>query len=233
MSYHAPEPVGSEPDLLDIDGERCARILQLLNEAWERASECQEVNPASGEVEITESLRDSLRDVINGQVVEWGNKVWVLPGTESRSRLGARRPAGITDIPIAFTDIREAHGDHDPHAIIECKRIAGSRADLCRLYVVEGIDRFKTAKYAGKHVFGFMAGYILSGDPPSATHGINRYLTKKGRQDERLRPCLIRAEPWTRSSVHHRPRLNVPITLHHAFLSFDLHHREADLDNRC
>ena len=64
MSYHPPEPVGSEPDLLDIDGERCARILQLLNEAWERASECQEVNPASGEVEITESLRDCLRDVI-------------------------------------------------------------------------------------------------------------------------------------------------------------------------
>ncbi len=87
MSYHPPEPVGSEPDLLDIDGERCARILQLLNDAWERASECQEVNPASGEVEITESLRDSLRDVINGQAVEWGNKVWVLPGTESRSRL--------------------------------------------------------------------------------------------------------------------------------------------------
>ena len=204
---------------LNIHKARCDAILRLLNEGWKRASASQEVNPALDEVEITERLRDSLRAVLKGQVAGWKKKVWVFPGTESRSTPGTRRPTGITDIPIAFTDIREELDEHDPHAIIECKRITGSRADLCRMYVVEGIDRFKTGKYAGNHAFGFMAGYLLCGDPPSATDGINRYLTKKGRQDERLRPCLIRDEPWTRSSIHERPRLNVPITLHHAFLS--------------
>ena len=57
--------------------------------------------------------------VLKGQVAEWEKKVWVLPGTESRSTPGARRPTGITDIPIAFTDIREAHGNHDAYAIID------------------------------------------------------------------------------------------------------------------
>lgn len=64
-----------------------------------------------------------------------------------------------------------------------------------------------------------MAGYVLSGGPQSATHGINRYLTGKRRRDERLEPCTVRDEPWAKSSVHERPTLNVPITLHHAFLS--------------
>ena len=213
MNCHSPQP-----DFLDIDPERCAFILQLLDEGWERASECAEVNSDVGEVEITESLRDSMREVLRGQTHKRRKRTWVLPGTQSRSTPSVRRPDGITDIPIAFTDIREDYDDHDPHAIIECKRIAGSRADLCRLYVVEGVERFKTGKYAGNHVFGFMAGYLLSGGPQSATRGINRHLTKKGRQDERLRPCLIRDEPWTRSSVHQRPKLTLPITLHHAFL---------------
>ena len=207
---------------LNIQRARCDAILQLLDEGWKRASECPEVNPDAGEVEITEGLRDSMREVLNDQVAKWGKNVWVLPGTESRSTPRARRPAGITDIPIAFTEIREAYGDHDPHAIIECKRIAASNTDLCRLYVVCGIDRFKKGKYASSHTTGFMAGYLLSGDPPSAACGINRYLDGRKRPDDRLWACTIRDEPWARSSVHQRPELNRPITLHHAFLSFRL-----------
>ena len=207
---------------LNIHRARCDAILQLLDEGWRRVSECPEVNPAAGEVEITERLRDRLRKVLADEVARWGKSIWVLPGTESRSTPSARRPDGLTDIPIAFTEIREEYDEHDPHAIIECKRIAGGRKDLCRLYVVEGIDRFKTGKYAGSHVVGFMAGYLLSDGPQCATHGVNRYLTCKGRQGECLQSCTIRDEPWARSSVHRRPNAMVPITLHHAFLSFRL-----------
>ena len=173
-----------------------------------------------GEAEITECLRDSTQEVLKGRFAKWRKKIWVLRGTESRSTPSALRPDGITDIPIAFTEIREEDDDHDPYAIIECKRIAGSRKDLCRQYVVEGLDRFKAGKYAGSHVVGFMAGYLLSDGPQCATHGVNRYLTCKGRQGERLQSCTLRDEPWARSSVHRRPNAMVPITLHHAFLSF-------------
>ena len=217
------QSVMSDRQFLDIRPERCAFILRLLDEGWRLISGRPEVNPDDpdvGEVEITECLRDSMREVLKGRVAKWGKNIWVLPGTESRSTPHARRPAGITDIPIAFSEIREEFDDHDPHAIIECKLIAGSRTDLCRLYVVEGIDRFKKGKYASSHVFGFMAGYVLSGGPRSATRRINRFLTRRKRLDDRLRPCTLRDEPWARSSVHQRPKLKVPITLHHAFLSF-------------
>ena len=207
---------------LNIHKVRCRAILQLLDEGWKRASECPEVNPDAGEVEITERLRDSMREVLKGRVAKWGKSVWVLSGTESRSTPSTLQPDGITDIPIAFTEIREKYDDHDQHATIECKRIAGSSTDLCRLYVVQGIDRFKMGKYAGRHVYGFMAGYVLSGDPQSAAHGINRYLTGKERLDDHLQSCTIRDDPWARSSVHQRPNSTVPITLHHAFLSLRL-----------
>lgn len=222
MSDRRSQPLATGRKILDIGPDRCAIILQLLDGGWARASACPEVTPALSEVEISEHLRDGMREFLKGRFGKWRRKIWVLSGTESRSTPSTRQPDGITDIPIAFTEIREKYDDHGPHTTIECKRIAGSSTDLCRLYVVQGIDRFKTGKYAGNHRFGFMVGYVLSGDPQSAAHGINRYLTGKERLDDQLQSCTIRDEPWARSSVHQRPNSTVPITLHHAFLSFRL-----------
>ena len=93
----------------------------------------------------------------------WRKKMTILPGAESLSRSDVPKPDGLTDIPVLFSDIREEYDEHDPHAIIECKRVAGHDAGLCRLYVVEGIDRFKTGQYASNHAVGFMAGYPTCG----------------------------------------------------------------------
>ena len=79
---------------LDIQQARRDAILQLLDEGWKRASECPAVNPAAGEVENAEHLRDSMREVVNGDVASWAKNVWVLLGTESRSMPSARRPDG-------------------------------------------------------------------------------------------------------------------------------------------
>ena len=89
---------------LNIHKPRCDAILRLLNEGWKRASKDQEVNPALGAVELTECLRDSLRAVSQGQVAGWKKKVWGPPETEARSTPSAWRTAGITDMPIAFTE---------------------------------------------------------------------------------------------------------------------------------
>ena len=109
-------------------------------------------------------------EALKAKDADWCKKMTVLPGTESRSSPDLPKPDGRTDIPILFQEIREELDEHDPHAIVECKRVAGSDAGLCRLYVVEGIDRFKTGKYAGNHAVGFMAGYLLS-DDAEATAG--------------------------------------------------------------
>ena len=202
---------------IDIDDERSGAILRILDAGWKRAAASPDVHAGAGEVEVTEQLRTGMRAALSARVAAWCKKMTVLPGTESRSKPDSPRPDGRTDIPVFFQDIREEFDEHDPHAIIECKRVAGGDAKLCRLYVANGVDRFKTGKYASNHAVGFMVGYLLSGNADSASDGINAYLTGRGRRSEHLRPSSVPAAPWARSSRHRRQDSGEPITLHHAF----------------
>ena len=213
----SPRPGVLGRQFIDVGDERRAAVLRILEAGWKRAADHPEVHAGAGEVEITERLRDGMRAALKAKAVPWRKKMTVLPGTESRSSPDAPRPDGRTDVPVFFSDVREEYDEHDPHAIVECKRVAGNRADLCRQYVVEGIDRFVTRKYAGNHADGFMAGYLLAGDAEAAVAGVNRYLSKKKRQTERLESSTVLDVPWARSSRHVRPAPAGPIALHHAF----------------
>ena len=219
MRLTSPRPGAFGRQFIDISGERCDAVMRILNAGWSRAAALSRVQPSAGEVEITECLRTEMREALKAGSADWCKKMTVLPGTESRSSPDLPKPDGRTDIPILFQEIREELDEHDPHAIVECKRIAGSDADLCRQYVVEGIDRFKIGKYAGNHAVGFMAGYLLSDDAEAAAGGINRYLTGQDRQPEHLGPCSIPDVLWIWSSRHPRPQPAEPIDLHHAFLA--------------
>lgn len=199
--------------------EVATSIMRIVQEGWERAVKSSNVHADGGEVEITEQLRDGMRAAANARALEL--RLVVLPGTESRSRPDVSTPDGRTDIPLLLIEIFLRHGEHDPHAIIECKRVAGSRADLCREYVVEGIDRFRYGKYSGNHSTGFMVGYVVDGDANSAATGINRYLKGKSRDADCLYPSNLVATSWAWSSIHTR-NSGPSIKLHHAFLVFTL-----------
>ena len=187
--------ISSRPGVL---GQRLIKIQELdlailwtLEEGWKRASSSSEVHAGSGEVEITKHLRCGMRAALKETGAAWRKKMIILTGVESFSTPEVPRPDGLTDIPVLFSDIREEYDEHDPHAIIECKRVAGHDAGLSRLYVIKGIDRFKTGQSAGNHAVGFMAGYLLSGDAESAVTGVNAYLTGKGRRSEHLGVCSL------------------------------------------
>src|SRR5947208_3235224 len=108
---------------------------------------------------------DSMRQAMAQKRLPWRRTMIVLPGTESRSQVGMTRPDGRTDIPLIVIEIFLRYGEHDPHAIVECKRLSQNDARLAREYIVEGIDRFCTGKYASNHNQGFMVGYIANGSP--------------------------------------------------------------------
>ena len=203
--------------LIPLSNEIAAAILLTLKAGWKIAFAFPEVHAAAREVEITERLRDGMRQALDRNEFQWSRDMTVLPGTESRSRPETLTPDGRTDIPILMSEIRLKFQVHDPHAIIECKRIAGSDTNLCRLYVVEGINRFQTGKYAGNHRVGFMVGYLLSGDATAAVSGINRYLTNKGQQAEHLKLSNIIKKSWVWGSSHSRTNSSSPIELNHAF----------------
>ncbi len=201
-----------------IRGDQCATIFRILMDGWTVALDQGLIDPSMLEVPLTERLRDGMRSVADRHVPR---QLAVRAGTETRSRQDTDIPDGRTDLSMFFRDLWDEYDEHDHHAIIECKRVAGERAELCRRYVVSGIDRFKEGKYAARHAVGFMVGYLLSGDADAATAGINGYLSGRGRVADQLRPCTVAALDWARSSLHARPMPQEPIDLHHAFLGFE------------
>ncbi|WP_025038443.1 hypothetical protein [Bradyrhizobium sp. DOA9] len=207
IPFEAPSSIGTP---INLAPEIAEAILKTIELGWEVARKRREVNPRARETAITECLRDGMR--VASEKLPWRRSLIVLPGTESRSA-SALEPDGRTDIPIMHLEIFLRHGLHDPHAIIECKRIAAEDANLVREYVKEGVDRFCTGKYGGNHSKGFMAAYVLEGTQTEAVSKINDFLTKNARVPEHLNP----ENPKHWSSLH--PRSTRPkIQLKHAFL---------------
>lgn len=192
-------------------------ILRTIEAGWALATGSPAVHPAADEVAMTETLRDAMRDALRVHNLPWRKTMIIAPGSESRSRPGMTAPDGRTDIPLYLTRVYARSGEHDPHAVIECKRVAAGDAGLAREYVIEGVDRFRTGKYSENHGRGFMVGYVLGGTPQGVVDGINSYLTGRKRLAERLEPPRSASMPgWI--SRHNRAAPSGPVLLHHAML---------------
>lgn len=203
-------------EFIELAPEIVASILRTIAAGWRQACKFGDVNAQAGEVLMTERLRDGMRGELKSKKCPWRKMLIVLPGTESRSSNGVLLPDGRTDIPMMLIEVFLRAQEHDPHAIIECKRIAGSDTHLCCEYVVEGIDRFSTGKYGENHAMGFMVGYVLSGTAADSVDGVNAYLTRVARKVDYLKPC---SEEQIWISQHARTKPSSPIHLHHVFLS--------------
>lgn len=200
---------------IDLSPELRTAVIQTVELGWQLAKERAEVLPNADEVTLTECLRDAMRMALVSCRLPWRKTMIVAPGTESRSQAGMTAPDGRTDIPIYLTRVFVRSGEHDPHAIIECKRVAESDTALAREYVIEGIDRFRTGKYAENHSIGFMVGYVIAGSRAAVVDGINKYLIGKSRRPETLSHSI--ADGWT--SKHPRSSGSTSIALHHAMLA--------------
>ena len=212
---HDSQTTAGRP-FIDLGPEVAGAILRTIETGWARASSFPDVNVGAGEVVMSERLRDGMRMALNSGGLPWGRTMIVLPGTESRSRPDVLTPDGRTDIPILLIEVLVRRGEHDPHAIIECKRIAGTDARLCREYVINGIDRFRRGQYAANHAAGFMAGYVIAGHAAAAVAGVNGYLNRAP-GNENLIPSTLGEGSWAWTSRHPRTG-GSEIDLHHAFL---------------
>jgi len=211
IPYETSPALGRE--FIELAPEVVAAILLILTAGWQQACAAADVNADAGEVLMTERLRDGMRSALKNFPL----KLIVLPGTESRSKSSVLLPDGRTDIPLMMIEVFLRTQEHDPHAIIECKRIAGSDTHLCREYIVEGVDRFSSGKYGENHAVGFMVGYVLSGTSAAAVSGVNAYLSRVSRTADRLVPVtFIDSQTW--HSRHARAKPSDSIDLHHAFL---------------
>ena len=198
---------------IELGPDLVATVLRVIEEGWVRAK-AMGATATDLERPLTERLRCGMRTAKSRPEL-----VVVQRGTESLSSQAALVPDGLTDIPLFFLEIYLRSSVQDPHAIIECKRIAGTDTALCREYVVNGIDRFRDGKYASRHRAAFMVGYVLMGTADNAANGVNKYLARQRRAAEGLIPSTVVAGSWLRESRHQRLAHGL-IVLHHAFLSF-------------
>lgn len=233
IPYEEPASIGRP--FVDLGPEVAVAVLLTIQSGWRLVKDQALVSTSFSEVSITERLREAMRQVLNKGELPWGRTMIVAPGTESTSRAGLLRPDGLTDIPVYVISVFLATGSHDPHAIVECKRIAENDAGLVRQYVVEGIDRFASAKYAADHRIGFMVGYVVAGTGQGAVDRINALLDKQSRSAELLRggpPVAGVDGVWL--SEHPRARASSPISIQHTMAIIDggspvtLPHDEAD-----
>ena len=200
---------------INLREDQCSAILWVVWQGWRSVMMAGMVDARWKEVLITECLRDEMRRAVP-------KDMWIWPGAESRSGGNVLDPDGRTDIPIAFTSIKEKLDEQDAHAVIECKRVRAGDSELCRAYVAKGVRRFLRGarpdpgwpKYAANHAFGFMAAYLLSGNTADAVATINGYLPKA----QRLGPSTVVREEWARASTHRRRTPLGRIVLNHAFL---------------
>jgi len=216
IPYNAPMALGST--FIELTEDVVAAILLTIKEGWDLAVVSADVHSRAGEVPMTERLRDGMRASLRVKDHPWGKVLMILPGTESRSSPSVLMPDGRTDIPIVSMNVFLRTQEHDPHAILECKRISGGDTHLCREYVVEGMDRFRGGKYGANHAAGFMVGYVISGTSAEAVIGLNSYLNRSAREAEYLHAeATAPVTSWY--SIHPRTTPSSPIRLCHSFLS--------------
>lgn len=187
-------------------------LLRTIHDGWCFATTHHEFPEAAHETEMTQRLRTGMRQatVAHGPALP----MRVLGGVEVHASANAPRPVGLTDISIIF----DLFPGHDPHVAIECKRVTGRDATLRRLYVTQGIDRFKSGeKYGANHDTGFMVGYVVHGSESDVVARINAYLEGCGRREDRLTASHLIGDSWARQSTHARAGRE-PVELHHAFL---------------
>lgn len=204
-------------EYIALADEVVAAILVTVREGWALAAIDAET-ALEGEVVMTERLRDGMRQALTSDTLGWGKSFIVALGMESRSTPDVMTPDGRTDIPLYVVEIFLRHGEHDPHAIIECKRLDGGDTYLCREYIVEGVDRFRSGKYSENHASGFMAGYLLGGDAQSAAAGVNAFLGRVKRADEQIVISQVVEHPAFWQSQHSRTVERPAIAIHHAML---------------
>lgn len=174
---------------------------------------------------MTEALLNGMRSHLDsrwrtavGSSVEWRENITVARGTEVPPCRGQSGLRGIPDIAVYFHDIRVRLNYHDPHAVVECKRVSCGCRKLCRLYVHEGIDRFVSGKYARDHRVGFMIGYLLDGSIALVVELINGCLEDELPASESLVTFDSEGSRSIHISRHARPKLPTSVVVHHTFL---------------
>lgn len=111
---------------------------------------------------------------------------------------------------------------------LECKRLnvtkSGSTRSYATEYVIHGMMRFITGRYASQVQHSGMLGYVLDGNVAGAIRRVSAAIGKRCEELSMREPCVVlqssirTADPLAKETRHSRGPSGGPLAIHHLFL---------------
>jgi len=163
--------------------------------------------------------------------VEWYTKIYDRWTSENRAAQINMRLIPINQYPDNTTKVRGTPGKaptidfcfrawdkSDGYFGAECKRLSIDQSKLLQEYVVNGVNRFTSGKYASKCSVSAMIGYVQNGKISDVVSALE-LLMKNANLKENLVRILHEPNPEYKT-VHIRDTDSESIVLHHLFFDF-------------
>lgn len=202
MTSRLPDLVGARRDgSVSLAGATIIAVLRAIQLGWRAAVDVAEGDAAvlSQELPMTHRLCAAMGRVVDSSQDQYPMRI--TPGTVVIPSEDAPRLVGLTDISIYLNGLP----GHDPHAIIECKRVHGGDRKLCRLYASPGNPRAGPVRYLASDGHEWHPG----------THSDCRSPTI--RRDDYLTPSRLICDCWVQGE-HSRQIRSSPCGAPRGFL---------------
>jgi hypothetical protein len=145
-------------------------VLDLIYGAWPKVCKGATVNSTSHEPAIAGALYHELWNLKRTRRITGPPTIECEAASFSNKQLL---------IPDGRIDFKLIYGwQQNDYFSIECKRVSSTDTNLARLYVMEGVVRFTSGKYAAGHDWGAMLAFVIDSDPTGSATLINSKLEK-------------------------------------------------------
>lgn len=207
--------LGPPDDWLDLIASQVPDILALVRRTWQTMLP---LAPDALEDPTTEEFCRRLRQCRTAATLPFRIDIELVElGDASDSDQGRM---DIVFSPMLPTEV--------VYFCLECKRLnvtrSGSTRSYATEYVIHGMMRFITGKYASKVQHGGMLGYVLDGNVSGAIRRVSAAVGERCEELGMREPCLVRqssvrtADPSAKETRHSRGSNGSPFEIQHLFL---------------
>ena len=207
--------LGAPDDWLDLIASLVPDILELVRSTWKTMPP---LAPDALEDSTTEELCRRLRESRTAADLPFRIDIQLV-------ELGQSSDADQGRMDIVFSPLLPTEV---VYFCLECKRLnvtkSGSTRSYATEYVIHGMMRFITGRYASQVQHGGMLGYVLDGNVVGAISHVSVVIGRRREELRMERLCLVRqssirtADPSAKETQHWRGPAGGRFVIQHLFL---------------
>ena len=180
MPFLTPDIPYGRP-AFELSDDQIATVMDLVCRGSYAAR--AHVTPGMLEVPITSIVRKAMKRVKRAL----GLTNLQIHGEQELDNMATNDASILGRIDIVLQFFHQ-FGDEDAYVAVECKRLLPGDTNLNGRYVSQGVDRFVKGKYAARHEWGFMLGYLLALPAKDVIDFIDRRMRKVHGEAAALQP---------------------------------------------